>query len=155
MVSEERAETERESYELERIPGDGDLTRAYEVRYAVFVDEQGVPRELEVDEFDEQTTHFLLVDESGTAIGTARLRIPEAGVAKPERVAVRKQHRGEGLGRRLMDAVESEAREQGCSRAILHAQTAVEEFYRSLGYETTSDEFDEAGILHVKMEKEL
>jgi predicted GNAT family N-acyltransferase len=88
-------------------------------------------------------------------VGTARLRIPEQGVAKPERVAVLESRRGEGIGRQLMAAIEREAREQGCTRARLHAQTAVEAFYRDLGYETTSDVFEEANIPHVEMEKEL
>lgn len=145
----------RDEYELRRVPGEASLEQAYDVRYAVFVDEQGVPRELEVDEFDEHATHFVIFENAGTAVGTARLRMPKDGVAKPERVAVRKDYRGEGLGRVLMKAIESEAREQGCSRAVLHAQTAVEEFYRTLGYETVSDEFEEAGIPHVKMEKPL
>jgi len=94
-------------------------------------------------------------ERAGQPVGTARLRIPEPGVAKPERVAVLESHRGEGVGRQLMAAIEREAREQGCERARLHAQVAVEAFYRDLGYETTSGVFEEADIPHVEMEKEL
>lgn len=63
--------------------------------------------------------------------------------------------RGEGWGRRLMEALEAEARERGFDSLLLHGQTTAEGFYRGLGYETKSDEFDEAGIPHVEMRKSL
>ena len=144
-------------YELRRIPGDGRLEDAFAVRRDVFIDEQGVSEAEEMDGKDDEAIHYVayVSGEPPYPIGTARLRRPEPDVAKFERVAVREPYRGEGRGRQLMHAIESEAREQGCSHALLHAQTAVEEFYAALGYETTSDVFDEAGIPHVTMEKRL
>lgn len=142
------------AYDVCRIPGEGDLADAYDVRRDVFVEEQDVSAEEEWDGRDEDATHYVAYDD-GRAVGTARLRVPEDGVARIERVAVRKPDRGEGVGRLLMDALETEAREQGCAEARLHAQTAVEEFYGKLGYETTSGVFDEAGIPHVEMRKRL
>lgn len=129
---------------------------ALAVRHDVFVDEQGVPEALELDEYDRDraTTHFVAYDD-GRAVGAARLRPVGDSVGKVERVAVRAEARGRGWGARLMDAVESRAREADLGTLTLHAQRPVEEFYRERGYRTVSDEFEEAGIPHVEMELEL
>jgi predicted GNAT family N-acyltransferase len=142
-------------YEIRRVAGEATLADAHAVRRAVFVEEQGVPAELELDGLDERASQFVAYDPEQRPVGTARLRTPKAKQGKPERVAVRDSHRGEGLGEQLMDAVETAAREQGCTRLVLHAQTTVEEFYEHLGYETTSDVFEQAGIPHVEMKKQL
>jgi predicted GNAT family N-acyltransferase len=144
------------SYQVRRIPGAGTLEDAFAVRRAVFIEEQDVDEEIEMDGRDGHATHFVIVDTtSETAVGTARLRTTDDDTAKPERVAVRQAYRGDGLGQRLMGLIESEARTQGCQRSVLHAQTQVVGFYRALGYEVTSEEFEEAGITHVEMEKQL
>lgn len=144
------------TYQVRRVPGDGNLDAAFEIRREVFVDEQDVDEDIEYDGRDEESIHFVITDtETDTPAGTARLRITDDSVGKPERVAVRESYRGEGLGAELMDQIESEAREQGCQRTLLHAQTHVIDFYRGLDYEVVSDEFEEAGIPHVEMEKQL
>jgi len=74
-------------------------------------------------------------------------RLSELRSAKP--------YRGDGVGAALMRAVEDAARDDGATELKLHAQTHVEPFYQQLGYETVSDEFEEAGIPHVKMRKRL
>jgi len=143
-------------YEVLRVDDEGALVEAFAVRRAVFVDEQNVPEAIEMDEHDATATHFLARDSArDEPVGTARLRLPEAATAKAERVAVLRPYRGEGLGRRLMERVENEAREQDCSRMRLNAQTHVEDFYAKLGYETVSDVFPEAGIPHVEMQTDL
>jgi predicted GNAT family N-acyltransferase len=141
--------------DIRRVPGEATLADAHAVRRDVFIVGQGVSEAEEMDGRDDDAVHVVAYGPEGEPIGTARLRTPGADVAKIERVAVREEYRGEGIGARLMERIEDEAREQGCSVATLHAQTAVEEFYHLLGYETTSDEFEEAGIPHVEMEKEL
>ncbi len=155
--------------ELRRIPGEASLADAHAVRRTVFVDEQGVSEAEEMDGRDEAATHVVAYaapehtdtggatghDDDLQPVGTARLRLTDDGVAKPERVAVLEPYRGEGIGEQLMTAIEREARDQGCTRARLHGQTAVETFYHDLGYETTSDVFQEADIPHVEMEKQL
>lgn len=143
-----------DSYDVRRIPGDGDLSDAFDVRRSVFIEGQDVPESIEMDGKDDDAIHFVILD-GDQPVGTARLRMPEPEMAKPERVAVLEAYRDQGVGRRLMDLIESEAREQGCSRAALHAQTHVIDFYEKLGYEVTSEEFEEAGIPHVEMEKAL
>jgi len=143
-------------YEVRRYPGDATIEDAHTVRRIVFIDEQGVSEAEEMDGRDEDATHVVAYDtEGGLPVGTARLRRKDERVGKIERVAVREEYRGEGLGARLMDEIETEARREGCSSITLHAQTAVEEFYEELGYRTTSGVFEEASIPHVEMEKEL
>jgi predicted GNAT family N-acyltransferase len=127
---------------------------AFDVRHDVFVAEQGVDEDIEYDDREDVATHFVAYDD-GDAIGAARLREPDPGVGKVERVAVRESRRGEGWGRRLMDAVEATARERDLETLVLHSQTHVEGFYSELGYRTTSDVFEEANIPHVEMEKSL
>jgi len=152
------------------------------VRYAVFVDEQGVPEDLEVDEYEAASTHFVgyrdaasaatekeaeteaaeeAVDEAGGGggrgepVAAARLREYEPGVGKVERVAVRAAHRGEGLGAAVMDAVEAHAAREGFDELYLHAQLHVEGFYADRGYERDGEPFTEAGIEHAAMRLSL
>lgn len=130
------------------------LEDAFALRRAVFVEEQGVPPEREVDEYEDEATHLIARD-GDAVVGTARLRALDETTGKVERVAVREADRGDGWGRRLMDRTEALARERGFDRLVLHSQTAVEGFYETLGYRTTSDVFEDAGIPHVEMEKSL
>ncbi|EMA01793.1 Predicted N-acyltransferase, GNAT family [Haloarcula vallismortis] len=124
------------------------------VRKAVFVEEQGVSENEELDGNDSDAVQFLARD-GEYPVGTARLRFPEPTVGKVERVAVRQPYRGDGVGTALMRAVEDAARDDGATVLKLHAQTHVEPFYEQLGYETVSDEFEEAGIPHIEMRKRL
>lgn len=141
-------------YEVRRLDWDEAFDDAYDVRRDVFIDEQDVPEEMELDGDDEDAIHFVAYDD-GHPVGTARLRLVDEDTGKAERVSVRKEYRKEGLGRLLMEALEDEARQRGCSEIHLHGQTQVEDFYAALGYRTVSDVFEEAGIPHVEMVKEL
>ncbi len=141
-------------YEIRRLEWETARNDAYTVRQEVFVQEQDVPEEVELDGEDGDAIHLVAYD-GELPVGTARLRTVDGATGKAERLAVRADHRGEGLGRRLMERLEDIAREQDCARIHLHAQTRVEGFYDSLGYETVSDVFEEAGIPHIKMKKEL
>ena len=132
------------------------LEQAFAIRRDVFVKEQGVALEVELDAFDvlgEGTTHILVVD-GDTAVGTGRFRLKD-GVGKVERVCVRKSARGTGVGKVIMQTIEQLARAQGYTKLKLHGQTHAERFYAQLGYKTTSAEFIEENIPHVEMTKEL
>ena len=135
---------------------DPEFEDAMAVRIEVFVEEQGVPAEIERDEYETDSEHFVAYRDGSAreAVGTTRLREKD-GLAKIERVAVLRSARGVGWGERLMAVTEERARERGFDEALLHAQSQVEEFYQRLGYETVGDEFDEAGIPHVEMRKPL
>lgn len=143
--------------EIRRVESDGKgFEDAVSVRRAVFIDEQDIPEDKELDGKDGDAAHFVAYD-GGTPVGTARLRGYDgpAETAKVERVAVRAERRTEGIGRRLMSAVEEAAREGTYTTVVLHAQIPVVPFYRKLGYETLGEAFEEAGIAHRKMRKEL
>ena len=124
------------------------------IRRRVFIGEQGVPEADELDAHDAERTHFLARDAGGRAIGCACLR-PYGGQHKVERVAVLPELRGSGLGRDLMSAVETHARELGARDLVLHAQAAVVAFYEKLGWASSGPRFFEAGIEHQKMGKRL
>ncbi|MFC4356569.1 GNAT family N-acetyltransferase [Halobium salinum] len=141
-------------FEVEYDDGDEDYEAAVSVRYAVFVEEQGVPEDLELDEHEADAVHFVAYDE-GEPVGAARLRDYGDGDAKVERVAVLVDRRGEGWGGRLMDAVEAAAAERGFDRLVLNSQTHAAGFYRRRGYEQVGGEFEEAGIPHVTMVKSV
>ncbi len=131
-----------------------DLMRAaFELRFEVFVDEQGVPRELELDELDPGATHLVAILDD-RVIGTLRL-LEHDGDAKIGRVAVRAALRRAGVGARLMARAEAIARARGFAEIVLHAQVAVAGFYRQLGYVEEGDLFDEAGIPHIAMRKKI
>ncbi|MXR43319.1 GNAT family N-acetyltransferase [Halobaculum sp. WSA2] len=154
---------------------ESDWEAVVDLRMRVFVDEQGVPEHLELDEHDEDpldsdVDHLLVRDTArgGEAVATARLRAVDADdygaldagterVAKVERVVVARDRRGEGWGARVMGAVEDRARGRGLAEAVLHAQTHAAGFYERLDYavDDALGTFDEDGIEHVRMRRRL
>jgi predicted GNAT family N-acyltransferase len=117
------------------------------VRYAVFVEEQRVPEELEWDDLDEVAWHVLAVSSAGEPIGTGRL-LPEGRIG---RMAVAREWRGRGVGATLLQALIEHARATGLHRVHLHAQTHALHFYARSGFVVEGEEFDEAGIPHRAM----
>ncbi len=128
--------------------------QCYDIRKAVFVEEQAVPLELEMDEYDDVAVHFLLRDTDGLPLATARL-LDKHGLAKIGRVAVLKEHRGLGLGLELMQFVLDEAKRRGFREAVLDSQTHAIPFYERLGFTAEGNEFDDAGIPHFLMRRKL
>lgn len=127
---------------------------AYQVRKEVFVEEQGVPVELEIDELEEEAIHFVGYEEE-QPVAASRMRFVDT-YAKMERICVKKEWRGKGLGKELLLAMEDAARKHDYQQAKLHAQVHAKAFYQSLGYIVLSDkEFMDAGIPHVAMVKSL
>jgi predicted GNAT family N-acyltransferase len=130
-----------------------EVEAAMDLRVRVFCDEQGVDREAELDGLDDEATQIVALDESGV-IATCRLRFIE-GVCRLERMAVERRYRGEGAGSKLLEAAEQEARRQGASSVLLHAQRRAEGFYAAAGYVAEGEPFIEEGIEHVAMTKPL
>lgn len=122
------------------------------IREAVFIDEQGVTREEEFDEYESSAHYFIGYDEDGKPMATARYR-GVGSTAKVERVAVMKAYRGRGIGKQLIVALEQIAMEHGYQHFKLGAQTHAIPFYESLGYKAYGDIFMDAGIPHRHMEK--
>ncbi|MBU2812281.1 GNAT family N-acetyltransferase [Acidithiobacillus thiooxidans] len=125
-----------------------DQERIEALRMRVFVQEQGVPEDQEMDERDLFCQHFLACCD-GVAIGTARLDLELKG--KMGRLAVLQPYRRRGVGRQLIERIHQSARESGLSEIWCHAQLSAQNFYSVLGYEAEGTIFEEAGIEHVTM----
>lgn len=131
-----------------------EVRAARDLRIEVFCDEQGVPRELEVDGGDDEATQIVALDESGV-IATCRLRYPESGVCKLERMVVDRRLRKRGVGARLLAGAEEEARRAGARTMLLNSQLRVRDFYAAHGYAPEGETFMDAGIEHIRMTKAL
>jgi predicted GNAT family N-acyltransferase len=129
------------------------LAAASKLRNRVFVLEQGVDAALEFDGRDGDAAHVVLED-GGVVIGTARI-FDTGAEAVVGRVAVEADRRGQGLGVRVMAVAERWASDQGLRAVELHAQQSVTGFYERLGYVGIGDVYEEAGIPHLTMRKEL
>lgn len=144
--------------------GAADLAQAFAIRAEVFVDEQGVPVELERDERDAGAEH-VLVTVDGAPVATGRLVVEDAGyegldpalgpVGHLGRLAVRAPYRGTGLGAALVAALVERARGRGLRALYLGAQTHAVGFYERLGFVVVGEVFDDAGIPHRHMVRTL
>ena len=141
-----------------------DRDAAYAVRYDVFVIEQQVPSELELDELDDEADHFVAYDDN-EAVGAGRLVVEPPGfegadpglgpVGHLGRLAVRPQTRGTALGASLVRAIEAHAASRGLAMVVLAAQTHATAFYERLGYSGYGEVFDDAGLPHRWMRRAL
>ena len=129
-----------------------DMEAAVSVRFRVFVDEQSIPPEEELDEYDAIATHAIAM-EDGQAVGTGRMYF-EGGEARIGRMAVDSSHRRRGVGGLILRFLEEEAKAQGATEFVLHAQDYVKAFYVSHGYTEHGEPFLEVDIPHVEMRKE-
>jgi len=133
---------------------DRERKAAFAIREAVFVDEQKVDVSLEFDGLDDDAEH-LLATLDDDAVGTLRLRIVNQDTAKIERVAVIKNARGRSIGAALVKAALTRLQERGFQQAKLHAQTYALDFYAKLGFAAYGEVFDEDGIPHRAMQRDL
>ncbi len=129
------------------------LREVFRVRVEVFVEEQGVAAEAEIDEYENSSIHVLALS-NGASAGAGRIRVVEE-TAKLERICVLKPFRTSGTGKAIMIKLEEIAKELGLKKAKLHAQTQAAGFYEKLGYASDSDVFLEEGIPHIRMIKAL
>lgn len=138
---------------IHKVKNDIDRKQAFRIREKVFINEQHVPAQEEMDEHDELAVHFLgMINEE--SIATSRLRFVDQ-YGKLERICVLPDYRGQSFGKQMILFMEKTIAENGYTMAKLNAQTHAEEFYKRLGYETVSDIFLDAGIPHVTMTKTL
>ncbi|KAH8552966.1 GNAT family acetyltransferase YjcF [Umbelopsis sp. PMI_123] len=139
------------------------IQECYNVRIKVFVHEQQIPLELEIDEYDPKCLHWLASaldtsqEQSRLPLGTIRLyRLPNTSIGKLGRLAVDLSARGLGLGRKLVETMEEDAKQSGITFIDVHSQVDKRTFYEKLGYHVVDDEvFVEDGIDHIKMGKSL
>lgn len=122
------------------------------VRVTVFVEEQNVPVDLEMDDRDALCAH-VLAQQDGKPVGTGRIDLEHQG--KIGRVAVLDTYRGRGIGKAMMSVLEGAARDAGLTTVWLNAQISAQSFYEALGYVASGDPFLEADIVHFRMQKTL
>ncbi|MEG7282231.1 GNAT family N-acetyltransferase [Bacillus sp. 0909A] len=129
------------------------LKDAFYVRKEVFVKEQNVPAEEEIDELENEAEHIVVYD-GNQPVGAGRWRLKN-GYGKLERICVLKSHRSAGVGGIIMKALEKAAADGGASGFMLNAQTQAVPFYIKHGYRLLSEEeFLDAGIPHLQMIKD-
>lgn len=133
------------------------LNRCLEIRNRVFTLERGVPKEIEVDEYDcpsKSCDHFLLIFGKNDA-GTIRCLYTENNNIQIQRFCFLKEYRGLGLGRIVMEYIEDYYKNRGISGIELDSKYEVCGFYEKCGYEKVSEVFIEASIEHIKMRKRI
>ncbi|WP_462247758.1 GNAT family N-acetyltransferase [Ekhidna sp.] len=131
-------------------------TKAFQIREEVFVVEQNVASEEEFDEFEEESHHFVALDENNNPVGSARWRYTDKGI-KLERFTAKKSMRGRGLGTAIVQAVMDDIAKNVESGTYLymHAQLPAVPLYLKFGFQKKGDQFDECGIMHYHMWKKL
>ena len=117
------------------------------IRREVFVEEQRVPQEIELDAHDTSSLHLLASTSDSRFVGCVRV-MPTGQIG---RMAVLLPCRGAGIGAHLVQAAISAAKGAGLEPIFVHAQRHAEGFYRRFGFSPTGDVFDEADIEHIKM----
>jgi predicted GNAT family N-acyltransferase len=156
-VGDAEAGPERHQIELFDITDFELMEASFSVRLRVFVDEQHVPAEEEVDEHDrtDGAARHALVRIDGLPVAAGRYYRSDAQTAQVGRMAVLAEYRGRHLGRALLDALVDDARARGYRRVALHAQDHAVAFYAKAGFTPFGTTVMECNILHQPMELAL
>jgi predicted GNAT family N-acyltransferase len=141
------------AFEVRRVMDHGEMTRALELRHAVFCVEQGVPEHEELDGRDQDGIHLVAIAD-GELLGTCRV-LMVGSTAQFSRLAVRASARRCGIATALLKAADAETLTAGGHRLVLHAQTYAQPLYEHAGYRARGRVFVEAGIEHIAMEKRV
>ncbi len=136
-----------------KVSSEQEFEKVLALRFEVFVDEQGVPPEIERDEADGNAVH-VLAQKDRKPVGCGRVEI-DGKQAKIGRMAVRKSYRDQGIGSGICRKLIELASQQGCEKVVLHAQLTARRFYEKQGFKARGSIFTEAGINHIKMILEL
>ena len=123
---------------------------AVPIRFAVFVEEQGVPSEIELDEMDEPSDHAVAY-EDGKPVATGRL-LPDGHIG---RMAVLQAWRNRGVGGLMLRSLMQRGKERGDREIVLSAQVRAVPFYLRHGFTREGPEYEEAGIAHQLMRRAL
>jgi len=140
------------SYKL--VTGDDELRQAFEVRKQVFVREQGISEDLVFDGHDKEALHMVVKD-GERVIGTARVQFLTDNQAKLERMAILKRYRRKGIGNEMLLFLDAVLKDKQVQQVIIHAQLEVVPFYKLCGFDELGLPFQEAGIKHIKMCKQV
>jgi predicted GNAT family N-acyltransferase len=134
------------------VAGPADRRAVAELRTRVFVDEQGVPPEIEQDGADAAAVHVISRADDGRVVATGRLLLaPGSTTATIGRMAADAAVRGEGHGAAVLGELHRQAAARGIAMIELHAQVGARRFYERAGYRAVGHEYTEAGIAHITM----
>jgi predicted GNAT family N-acyltransferase len=137
------------------VAGPTDRAELAALRRRVFVDEQGVPAEIEQDDADATAVHAVSRDDVGRVVATGRLLLADGGRATIGRMATDASARGRGHAAAVLAELHRQARARGATEVELHAQVDARGFYERAGYAAVGEEYEEAGIAHVTMRRSL
>jgi predicted GNAT family N-acyltransferase len=137
------------------VAGPADRAAIAALRTRVFVEEQGVPPEIEQDAADEHAVHVRSCDGTGNVVATGRLLLRDDGTASIGRMAADASVRGQGYGAAVLEELHRQAVLRGVTEVELHAQVGARRFYERAGYTAVGEEYEEAGITHVTMKRGL
>ncbi len=140
------------SYKL--ATSDDELQETFEVRRQVFILEQGISEDLVFDGRDREALHMVVKD-GERVIGSARVQLLADNQAKLERMAVLKRYRRKGIGREMLLFLDTVWKDKQVQQVIIHAQLEVVPFYKLCGFDEFGLPFQEAGIKHIKMRKQI
>ncbi len=147
----------RHAHEVRFADWDSEHGVLSKIRFEVFVIEQGVPPELEIDALDADpahVVHVVVINAQRDAIGTARMLL-EKPLPRIGRMAVLKTWRGKGIGQEMLELLCADAKRRGYDAIRLNAQTHATPFYYKQGFLSVGAEFVEAGIPHLEMRRNL
>jgi predicted GNAT family N-acyltransferase len=140
------------SYKL--VTGGVELQEAFEVRRQVFVREQSISEALVFDGHDREALHTVVKD-GQRVIGSARVQFLTDNQAKLERMAILKDYRRKGIGKEMLLFLDTVWKDKQVQQVIIHAQLEVVPFYKLCGFDELGSPFQEAGIKHIKMRKQV
>jgi predicted GNAT family N-acyltransferase len=140
------------SYKL--VTGGVELQEAFEVRRQVFVREQSISEDLVFDGHDREALHMVVKD-GERVIGSARVQFLTDNQAKLERMAILERYRRKGIGKELLLFLDTVWKDKQVQQVIIHAQLEVVSFYKLCGFDELGLPFQEAGIKHIKMRKQV
>lgn len=140
------------SYKL--VTGGVELQEAFEVRRQVFVREQSISEDLVFDGHDREALHMVVKD-GERVIGSARVQCLTDNQAKLERMAILERYRRKGIGKEMLLFLDTVWKDKQMQQVIIHAQLEVVSFYKLCGFDELGLPFQEAGIKHIKMRKQV
>lgn len=142
-----------DNIKIRKMKNKNELNKAFEIRTTVFVKEQNVPLNLEMDDLDLEAEHFIAYLKN-KPIGCARIRTNK-DFAKLERIAIIKEYRCNGFGTQLTNFLVDYCKQKKFNEICLHSQTNVSDFYKKLGFKPVGEKFFEAGIEHIEMRMKI
>lgn len=138
-----------ENVKIRLVKNKKELEEVYKIREIVFIKEQNVPKNIEIDKFDKSAKHIVVLYKN-KSIGCARVRFI-GGKAKLERIAVLKSSRGKGFGKMIVNYMVNYCKNKNVKEIVMNSQFYLKDYYKKFGFKPMGKTFMEAGIKHIRM----